>query len=209
MLALYGLQLHHLTLSGVLHLSCFVTLCECFLGVRPRFGLFRYFFEVVPYLKDDRIPSYGGAIIRPRLGSNYFDLTAATELESWKWGWFYAPNNSFDPDDPGLPEFTDEPCWQVDFDPGTGLLIEAIARLQEKGLSGLQILKTWVERNIQPLGQTDPPMYGYRGRCNPKRLLWRDLTAEEVEDRLRLLIGLPLEELQVKVAIEPYSLANP
>lgn len=35
----YGLQLHHLTPSGVLHLSCFVTLCECFLGVLPYFGL--------------------------------------------------------------------------------------------------------------------------------------------------------------------------
>lgn len=159
-------------------MSCFATLCECFLGVRLRFGLLRYFFKVIPCLEDGMIPSYSGAVIHPRPGSNYFDLISAPEPESWKWGWFYAPDNSFDPGDPGLPEFTDEPCWQrpkwtseVDFDLRTGLLIEAIAHLQERGLSGLQILKTWVKQNIQPLGWTDPPMYEYRGRCDQNHLL--------------------------------------
>lgn len=69
-LAPYGLQLHHLTPSGMLLLSCFATLYKYFLGIHLRFDLFRYFFKVVPCLKDDRIPSCGGTIIHPCPGSN-------------------------------------------------------------------------------------------------------------------------------------------
>lgn len=35
----YGAQLHHLTPNGILHISCFVTLCEAFLGIYPHWGL--------------------------------------------------------------------------------------------------------------------------------------------------------------------------
>lgn len=78
----YRLQLHHLTPSGVLHLSYFMSLCECFLGVRPHLSLFQYFFKVVPFLKGGKIPSCGGAILQPCLGSGYFDLVLAPEMES-------------------------------------------------------------------------------------------------------------------------------
>lgn len=147
----YGLQLHHLTPSGVLHLSCFMSLFQSFLGVRPHFSLFWYFFEVVPHLKDRRIPSCGGAILQPHPGSSYFDLVLAPKTESWKHGWFYAPDNFHDPSNPGLSEFDDVPCWQrpewrsrVDLDPGTSHLVDAVIRLQGHGLTSLQILKTWV-----------------------------------------------------------------
>ena len=35
----YGLQLHHLTPNSILHISIFITLCECFLGSPPNWGL--------------------------------------------------------------------------------------------------------------------------------------------------------------------------
>jgi hypothetical protein len=35
----YGLELHHLTPSGVLHIAVFVTLCEAYLGVDPDLDL--------------------------------------------------------------------------------------------------------------------------------------------------------------------------
>jgi hypothetical protein len=31
----YGIQLHDLNPNTVLHIACFVTLCECFLGIEP------------------------------------------------------------------------------------------------------------------------------------------------------------------------------
>lgn len=33
----YGLQLHHLTPNGILHIACFVALCECFLAIELHF----------------------------------------------------------------------------------------------------------------------------------------------------------------------------
>ena len=31
----YGLQLHHLAPNSIMHIACFFTLCECYLGVFP------------------------------------------------------------------------------------------------------------------------------------------------------------------------------
>jgi hypothetical protein len=42
----YGLELHHLTPSGILHAVAFVTLCEAFLGVEPPLNLWSHFFRV-------------------------------------------------------------------------------------------------------------------------------------------------------------------
>ena len=35
----HQLQLHDLTPNGVLHIACFITLCEGFLGIYPHWGL--------------------------------------------------------------------------------------------------------------------------------------------------------------------------
>ena len=42
-LAYYGLELCNLNSSTIVHLSVFVTLCECWLGIAPDLQLFRYF----------------------------------------------------------------------------------------------------------------------------------------------------------------------
>ena len=35
----YGVQLHDFTPNAILHVSCFIILCECFLRVHPHWGL--------------------------------------------------------------------------------------------------------------------------------------------------------------------------
>jgi hypothetical protein len=35
LLFVYGVQLHQLTLNSILHITCFITLCESFLGINP------------------------------------------------------------------------------------------------------------------------------------------------------------------------------
>jgi hypothetical protein len=37
----YGIQLHDLNPNTILHIACFITLCECFLGVEPHWALWR------------------------------------------------------------------------------------------------------------------------------------------------------------------------
>jgi hypothetical protein len=46
LLQYYGLELHHLTPSGVLHIVAFMTLCEAYLGINPNFVLWNYLFCV-------------------------------------------------------------------------------------------------------------------------------------------------------------------
>jgi hypothetical protein len=35
----YGIQLHDLNPNTILHIACFITLCECFLGIEPHWAL--------------------------------------------------------------------------------------------------------------------------------------------------------------------------
>jgi hypothetical protein len=42
----YSLGLHNLTPSRMLHIAAFMTLCEVYLGVDPKFDLWNYFFHV-------------------------------------------------------------------------------------------------------------------------------------------------------------------
>ena len=46
LLHVYGLQLHDLTPNSILQITCFITLCECFLGVFPHWGLWKYLFDM-------------------------------------------------------------------------------------------------------------------------------------------------------------------
>jgi hypothetical protein len=39
LLFVYGVQLHQLTPNSILHIACFITLCESFLGVEPHWVL--------------------------------------------------------------------------------------------------------------------------------------------------------------------------
>src|ERR1041385_3928055 len=42
----YRLQLHDLNPNEILHIACFITLCEAFLGIYPHWGLWRRLFNV-------------------------------------------------------------------------------------------------------------------------------------------------------------------
>jgi hypothetical protein len=46
LLFVYGVQLHQLTPNSILHITCFVTLCELFLGIEPHFLLWRSIFRL-------------------------------------------------------------------------------------------------------------------------------------------------------------------
>jgi hypothetical protein len=39
LLQFYGLELHHLIPSGILHMAAFVTLCEAYMRIEPHFNL--------------------------------------------------------------------------------------------------------------------------------------------------------------------------
>jgi hypothetical protein len=48
LLFMYSVQLHQLTPNSVLHIGCFITLCESFLGIETHFLLWKFLFRLRP-----------------------------------------------------------------------------------------------------------------------------------------------------------------
>jgi hypothetical protein len=42
----YGVQLHDLNPNTLLHIACFITPCECFLGIKPHWVLWKRIFGI-------------------------------------------------------------------------------------------------------------------------------------------------------------------
>ena len=42
----YRLELQHLNPNGIQHILAFIALCEGYLGIKPHFKLWKYFFAV-------------------------------------------------------------------------------------------------------------------------------------------------------------------
>jgi hypothetical protein len=42
----YGIQLHDQNPNTILHIACFITLCECFLGIEPHWALWHQIFAI-------------------------------------------------------------------------------------------------------------------------------------------------------------------
>ena len=55
----YGLQVHDLTPNSILHLACFVTLCEGYFGCAPFFPLWLWIFHGKLWNGSDMAPCGG------------------------------------------------------------------------------------------------------------------------------------------------------
>lgn len=68
LLHFYGLQMQHLTPNSILHIACFITLCECFLFIEPHFGFWRKYFQVKLQMNMNETCECGGAAICKQSG---------------------------------------------------------------------------------------------------------------------------------------------
>jgi hypothetical protein len=66
----YGIQLHDLNPNMILHIACFIMLCECFLGIEPHWALWRRIFTVRHLLRYQT----GGFSCQVRPDVPYFNL---------------------------------------------------------------------------------------------------------------------------------------
>jgi hypothetical protein len=46
-----------------LHIACFITLCESFLGVEPHWILWKFLFRLHPSVSLSKNPELGGAVV--------------------------------------------------------------------------------------------------------------------------------------------------
>jgi hypothetical protein len=107
LLQFYGLELHHFTPLGILHIAAFVTLCDAYMGIEPHFDLWNYFFHA--WLRpgsDAEAAVWGSVDISVRSGSGvdqYFRLLMSDLLIGWWKEWIFQRNNA----DMPLPVFMD------------------------------------------------------------------------------------------------------
>jgi hypothetical protein len=97
----YGIQLHDLNPNTILHIACFITLCECFLGIEPHWALWRRIFVIRRPLSFQT----GGFNCQVRPDVPYFSLQTPENNPGWRTKWFYAKDKSSDGEIFGLEEF--------------------------------------------------------------------------------------------------------
>jgi hypothetical protein len=81
LLFVYGRQLHQLTPNYLLHIACFITLCEAFLGIDPHWALWKFLFHLHPSGSLTEIPELGGAILSVRSKSHYLKFKMAQSVQ--------------------------------------------------------------------------------------------------------------------------------
>jgi hypothetical protein len=101
----YGLELHHLTPSRILHMVVFVTLCEAYIGIEPPLNLWSHFFWIQLWQDLGAGAVSVGSVdvsIRSGLGvDSYFSFPQPNTLVGWPKAWFLLKNEA----DAPLPMF--------------------------------------------------------------------------------------------------------
>jgi hypothetical protein len=153
LLRYYGLELHHLTPLGVLHIATFMTLCEAYLVINPELDLWKYFFRV--WCQQDleaELTISGGTVIHVKVGhelDHYLEIHMPRSMKGWRKKWFYLRNDGFAP----LPAFTGGhpvplPSWGdgvAKKDLGKLLpLRKNLQQLWQDGLTGMHLLWTFI-----------------------------------------------------------------
>jgi hypothetical protein len=145
----YGLELHHLTPSGILHMAAFVTLCEAYIGIYPDLILWSHFFWAwLQQGSDEGAVSLSSVDILVCSGPEvdpYFSIPLPDPPVGWWEAWFLMKNDT----DALLPVFTgSRPIPDRNWEYGVVWadlhklqpLLKIIWGLLQKGLAGEEIL---------------------------------------------------------------------
>ncbi|KAK1695600.1 hypothetical protein QYE76_012297 [Lolium multiflorum] len=87
LLFVYGLQLHQLTPNSILHVSIFITLWECFLGVQPNWAMWKRIFCLRRNGSHNVAYDIGGVVNCVRSNVEYFDVKFPDSVQGWRKRW--------------------------------------------------------------------------------------------------------------------------
>jgi hypothetical protein len=165
LLFVYGVQLHQLIPNSILHIACFITPCESFLGIEPHFLLWKYLFRLRPSASLSKKPELGGAVVSVRAESQYFEFSMAASVQGWRKKWFYIKDQKVSSSDLyGIAPFDaaktlkklaswDSPPTEAEMEDVKPLLARIQALKSDDGgsLSGTQLMSFFLQRRVQPL----------------------------------------------------------
>jgi hypothetical protein len=202
---IYGVQLHQLMLNSILHIACFVSLCESFLGIDPHWVLWKFLFRLRPSVSLDKNPELLGAVVSVRSESHYMEFNMAASVQGWRQKWFYIKDQKATASDQyGLTPFdankslTNLTTWDS---PPSEAEVEDIkpflARIQRLKsvaggrLIGTQLMAFFLQRRIQPLQSRASKLWSYSGLTDPSRVSAQDPEKKDLDKQVRSLSTLP------------------
>jgi hypothetical protein len=173
----YGVQLHQLTPNSLLHIACFITLCESFLGIEPHFILWRSLFRLRPSVSLSKKPELGGVVISVRAESQYLEFSMAASVQAWRTKWFYIKDRKVSSSgEYGLAPFdasqelkkltsSDSLPTDVEMEGIAPLLtrIQALKGGRGGALSGTQLMAFFIQRRVQPLQHRLSKLWTFSG----------------------------------------------
>jgi hypothetical protein len=204
----YGIQLHDLNPNSILHIACFITLYECFLGIEPHWALWRRIFAIRRPLPFQT----GGFGVQVRPDVEYFNLQMPENNPGWRTKWYYAKDKSSDYKSFGLEEFQPtgvlrpRVSWKHDLSDEemriTEPLMDKIQQLRatpKKEVSGIQLIRTFIERRIQPLAARAHCMWDYSDRRDSTRISQDELREAEIDECVRTITNIKKKDPVLKI----------
>ncbi|KAK1651284.1 hypothetical protein QYE76_069089 [Lolium multiflorum] len=222
LLFVYGIQLHQLTPNSILHISIFITLCECFLGIPPNWALWKRIFLLRRNASRNATYNIGGVVICVRTDVDYFDVKFPDSVQGWRKKWLYIHEESANSVEHNIIPFDGNAkiqrrrSWDAEASEeekkATEALMSRIRQLQNtrgKELSGVQITAYFLRIRVQPLQARKNPLWTYAGGNDANRLS-SDLSAKDLEKLIRRISRLNKKDpIPSSCRVEPYSSTNP
>ncbi|KAK1612047.1 hypothetical protein QYE76_035720 [Lolium multiflorum] len=222
LLFVYGIQLHQLTPNSILHISIFITLCECFLGIPPNWALWKRIFLLRRNASRNATYNIGGVVICVRTDVDYFDVKFPDSVQGWRKKWLYIHEESANSVEHNIIPFDGNAkiqrrrSWDAEASEeekkATEALMSRIHQLQNtrgKELSGVQITAYFLRIRVQPLQARKNPLWTYAGGNDANRLS-SDLSAKDLEKLIRRISRLNKKDpVPSSCRVEPYSSTNP
>ena len=85
------------------HITCFIVLCECFLGIHPHWALWKRIFSVKMHTESPlecekhgppcTTGSFGIQVMKHAM---YFDMKFVASVQNWRRRWFYLKSTESD-----------------------------------------------------------------------------------------------------------------
>ncbi|KAK1620810.1 hypothetical protein QYE76_026327 [Lolium multiflorum] len=222
LLFMYGLQLHHLTPNSILHISIFITLCESFLGVQPKWALWKRLFFCRHNGSANVAYNIGGVVICVRPDVEYFDVKFPDSVQGWRKKWLYIHEENHGSVEDNIPPFdgAERICrlrsWDAEATAeekaATEALMTRIHELQntrDQELSGIQITAYFLRTRVQPLQARKNPLWKYAGNEDMDRLS-ADFSVKDLEKLVRKISSLNKKyHVPSSCGVKPYSAADP
>ncbi|KAK1614264.1 hypothetical protein QYE76_019781 [Lolium multiflorum] len=213
---------YRLTPNSILHISIFITLCECFLGVPPNWALWKRIFLLRRNASRNATYNIGGVVICVRTDVEYFDVKFPDSVQGWRKKWLYIHEESANSVEHNIVPFDGNAkiqrrrSWDAEASEeekkATEALMSRIRQLQNtrgEELSGVQITAYFLRIRVQPLQARKNPLWTYTG-VNDANRLSSDLSAKDLEKLIRRISRLNKKDpVPSSCRVVPYSSTNP